>query len=288
MPPPLQVALQDSNPLDQAQQLGATKGLAPETAPSQRGVSTTLQEVNFLKSLPKDQQAAAKDLMLELKRGGKVTDIAGVPSFVGPDKKVTPLSTKAGELGFKEELAARRTAAIDSTKNEIKLQFAAPKDINKAAVEKLNVANMVRETNRLLDNIDWTTAGFVGTLASYVPGTPASDLKSSLITLRANIGFKAISLMKEQSATGATGLGQVAVPEFEALQGSLANLEQSQSPARLKENGRVVLKRWAAYEKAVIKEERRAQAALARAQGKKPPVEMSDDQYNAMKKRLGL
>ena len=249
------------------------------TGGSQRGVSTTLQELNYLNSLPPEKRAKEKAEMMELKGRGKIKLIAGVPHIVGQDGSITPLSTQEGEIKFKEQLKARETAAVANTKAKIKEEWAAQKDINKAEVEKLNVDNMVRETERLLDNINWSTAGFIGTMVKYVPGTDAANLKSSLITLRANIGFKAISLMKEQSATGATGLGQVAVPEFEALQGALANLEQSQSPSRLRENGNVVLKRWAAYEKEVLKEEKRAQAALRRKKGEKEPTE--EDQAEA-------
>jgi len=157
---------------------------------------------------------------------------------------------------------------------------------------------MLAQLSRASSEIDWKTAGFIGTISKYIPGTPAADLKATLLTLRANIGFKQIALMKEQSSTGATGLGQVAVPEFEALQGAMGNLEQSQSPKQLRSQIAVLERAWNKYRAAVIRTETRARAAFKR-RGKRAPASappagavlpegMSDDEYNARKKALGL
>lgn len=79
------------------------------------------------------------------------------------------------------------------------------------------------------------TTGFLGSMASKIPGTPAYDLGAKLDTIRANIGFDKLQEMRENSPTGGA-LGQVSEFENRLLQAVWGNLTQSQSPEQFREN----------------------------------------------------
>lgn len=84
-----------------------------------------------------------------------------------------------------------------------------------------------------LKQVGTTTAGPLGSLLSKVPGTDAYDLRATIDTVRANIGFQELQQMREMSPTGGA-LGQVAVQELGMLQAVIASLDANQSPAQLR------------------------------------------------------
>jgi len=79
------------------------------------------------------------------------------------------------------------------------------------------------------------TTGFTGSIASAVPGTDAFDLKNTLNTIKANIGFDKLQSMRELSPTGGA-LGQVSENENRLLQSVMGSVEQSQSKEQLQFN----------------------------------------------------
>jgi len=79
------------------------------------------------------------------------------------------------------------------------------------------------------------TTGFTGSIASAVPGTAAFDLRSTLDTIKANIGFDKLQSMRELSPTGGA-LGSVSENENRLLQSVLGSVEQSQSKDQLQFN----------------------------------------------------
>lgn len=117
-----------------------------------------------------------------------------------------PADIKAGELGQKRAIQ-RET-------------FKAQSD---------NVISAIGEAKKLISH---GTAGLGGTLAR-LPMTNARNLAAKLSTIKANIGFDRLQLMREASPTGGA-LGQVAIQELEALQASIASLDQLQSPQELR------------------------------------------------------
>src|SRR5690606_5605780 len=68
-----------------------------------------------------------------------------------------------------------------------------------------------------------------------VAGTAAYDLRETIKTIKANLGFGELQAMRDASPTGGA-LGQVAVQELEALQSTLASLNPNQSEEQLKAN----------------------------------------------------
>ncbi len=102
--------------------------------------------------------------------------------------------------------------------------------------------NQTQQTDLVMKNIDkvlpevsaWTT-GPGGKLLGTLWGTPAYDLKSSINTIKANIGFQQLQQMRYESPTGGA-LGQVAVQELEFLQSALGNLDMAQSPEQIRDS----------------------------------------------------
>lgn len=92
-----------------------------------------------------------------------------------------------------------------------------------------------KRVRAIFEDVGYDTAGIIGEVMSYVPGTSAFDLKKEAETVLSNVAFGTMEELKMASPSGATGLGQVQIREFEALQNSLGNLAQGQSPENLKE-----------------------------------------------------
>jgi hypothetical protein len=64
---------------------------------------------------------------------------------------------------------------------------------------------------------------------AYAGGMGGTDrLKNRIEVLKSNLSLSSLMALKEQSPTGASGLGSVTKPEFEALQQQLAKLDASQ------------------------------------------------------------
>ena len=100
---------------------------------------------------------------------------------------------------------------------------------NQAHMEQASrVIEKVRQAKALVGR---TTAG-VAVIAKDIPGTSAKDLNKTIETIKANLGFAELQAMRQSSPTGGA-LGQVAVQELEALQATVASLDQGQSPDRL-------------------------------------------------------
>jgi hypothetical protein len=117
------------------------------------------------------------------------------------------------------------------------------------------------------------TAGPVGAVAGFIPGTSAFTLKEEMVkTLGGNIAFDRLQQMREESKTGGA-LGQVAVQELDALRGSLGALNSSMNPQDLQRNlDRVIAgyqRAMAAYQRMLDDKQRRLSGG-APAQGTAP------------------
>ena len=89
--------------------------------------------------------------------------------------------------------------------------------------------------DKALTQIDWSTVGFVGDWSKVIPGTPAFNLKETLATIQANIGFDKLQSMRENSPSGGA-LGQVSDFENKLLQAVRGSLAQGQTADQLKAN----------------------------------------------------
>lgn len=119
-----------------------------------------------------------------------------------------------------------------------------------ARVAKQKMLPKVRSTVRALEDktqlvddaineaialADTTTTGVVGSLGKTIPGTAAYKLNSILHTIGANVGFDALTEMRQNSPTGGA-LGNVSDMENQLLQATIAALNQGLDAASLKAN----------------------------------------------------
>lgn len=99
----------------------------------------------------------------------------------------------------------------------------------KAAMDQAD--RLIMKVDQALSKVGLSSAG-PGSYLSSIPGTNARNLASDLQTIKANLGFSELQAMRAASPTGGA-LGQIAVQELQALQSTLASLDQAQSPDQL-------------------------------------------------------
>ena len=131
-------------------------------------------------------------------------------------------------------LAGGRETAIETAKKEVEKKYTFPK-----VTDNLNSLNrqwdtVDRNIDKAINEIGPFTTG-MGAWMSIIPATPQKNLKETLSTIRANIGFDKLQEMRQSSPTGGA-LGQVSDFEDRLLQAVQGSLDQSQSPAQLKAN----------------------------------------------------
>ena len=80
--------------------------------------------------------------------------------------------------------------------------------------------------------IGFTSTGYGGLLKD-IPLTKSNELKNTIETIKANLGFDELQKMRQSSPTGGA-LGQIAVREIELLQSTVASLDQIQSESKLR------------------------------------------------------
>lgn len=110
--------------------------------------------------------------------------------------------------------------------------------------------NVLVEVDKAIKNVSAITTGIPGSILGQVPGTGAYDLRKTVQTIKANIGFQELQEMRQNSPTGGA-LGQVAVQELESLQATIANLDTSQSDTQLLENLKKVQRHYENWKAAV-------------------------------------
>jgi hypothetical protein len=74
--------------------------------------------------------------------------------------------------------------------------------------------------------------GVVGAVMGVVPGTRALNLRRTIETIKANVGFNYLQQMRELSPTGGA-LGSLAVQEMQSLQSVLGNLDPNMGEREL-------------------------------------------------------
>lgn len=207
---------------------------------------SNVREWEYFQGLsPKDQQK-----YLAMKRSSQIKD------FGGHFGNIDPLTNQVTNVGNKT-LAPHQTpdhaGSVESSK--VLAKDAAEKSIGapQAALKKesLNegIDNTMEAIDGALSEVGWNTSGVTGAVLSKIPGTDAYDLKQTVLTVKANIGFDRLQAMREASPTGGA-LGQVAIQELNALQASVASLDTAQSPDQLARNLEAVRKHYQNWKEA--------------------------------------
>lgn len=98
-----------------------------------------------------------------------------------------------------------------------------------------NVLSAIADIRKSDETSMTPVTGLIGSTAKYIPGTEASNVNSSLNTIKSNVSFDRLQAMRNNSPTGGA-LGNVSNIELSLLSASISALEQSQSKEQFFEN----------------------------------------------------
>lgn len=141
--------------------------------------------------------------------------IAGIP-YVAAEKRATIANTQADAALKAAKLAdaeAKKAAAADAKSFEA----------GKLREDAQNTLRKIREIRALVSG---SSTGLPGQMLSGLGGTDARNLRAKLGSLAADTMLGAMADLKKASATGSTGLGQIAVFEAKALRDKIDSLDQ--------------------------------------------------------------
>lgn len=115
-----------------------------------------------------------------------------------------------------------------------------PADTSKQDEQKRQRASDQLDTtlsavNKALSQTNYLTTGVAGAAQGMVPGSWGYDLRRTVDTIKANLGFQALQEMRDASPTGGA-LGQVTEQELALLQSTVASLDANQSEVQLAAN----------------------------------------------------
>jgi hypothetical protein len=128
-------------------------------------------------------------------------------------KGVTAVPTEASKQKA-EELAKKQKA-----EEEEKVRAVESFEDQTAAIQ--NLRDTIKTTKALVGP---RTTGY-GSLLAVLPATDARTLEGNTQTIKNNVALSKLRELKQQSATGASGLGALNMKEFDAIQGIIAALD---------------------------------------------------------------
>lgn len=221
---------QNVNPMNYAQMAGAAKQAmpdlqVPETFEEYQQVAPQLQnQVNVYKAAfgqPEEPYTLSP---------GAVRMSGGEEIAANPRQSETEqLSAQMAGMRLdkmKEEKAARADEAV------------ATKEAAETAkqTEIAQVQSVIGEIDRAYNDIDsWNATGLSGALFGWVPGSKGMELRETIKTIQANLGFDRLQQMRDASPTGGA-LGQVSERELAFLQATLTSLNPNMSSERLSQS----------------------------------------------------
>lgn len=174
----------------------------------------------------------------EANKEARINSRDEIKDLLGENKKLRALTLDPSTKDF-------AVVSIDENNRKIKQIREVEKFRSKATASVKGhderITRAVSAVDNAISKIGATTAGFIGSKVSGIEGTKAFDVKSILQTIQAIIGFDELKTMRAESPTGGA-LGQVSERELEFLQSTIANLNQGQTPAQLRDNLNIVRK----------------------------------------------
>ena len=161
-------------------------------------------------------------------RSGQFLRVGGDVGQTAPSDANTARYADVGAAGATVEAQERARDRVNKDRQE-------PLARSKVRQQFSQIDSVMHNVDRAIDNVNWATAGAGGALAGFVPGTPARDLRATIDTIKANLGFDRLQQMRDQSPTGGA-LGQVSEMELRLLNSAIQNLDTDQSPEQLLQN----------------------------------------------------
>ena len=214
-------------------------GALGRLVPAETAAPSSVREWQYFNSLDPDQQKQ----FLGMKRAQQIVNLGGTQAVLDPTGEglsqefpVTPKPEQQPDFIQSQEEAkvlggGKITPIQQRAYNREESKLSAETGLRAAIDTSDNINTVVDEA--LGQASAWTT-GF-GSIASFVPGTPAADLKANLNTIEADAAFSALQDMRDRSKTGGA-LGQVSERELALLSSARAALSASQSPEQFKRN----------------------------------------------------
>ena len=140
------------------------------------------------------------------------------------------------QASFRQSNSDLQRTLIQQRIDDLKEKAADRADKKVAAAESAVGAadRIIGKVDEALPLVSGFTTG-LGSVTSFIPGTPGANLRSTIETIKANLGFDRLQQMRDASPTGGA-LGQVAVKELDALQSSVSSLDLNQSSERIRNN----------------------------------------------------
>lgn len=182
--------------------------------------------------LPPDQGSTKSDYQLlqfpdgsviEVKKGSQESTDALARGAIPYSK---PTKEDKGEIRVIDGTAYRIDPKT-GTGTPIKIdgkEMGAEKDKGLQIFKKTLTQGVIDNVKKARTLVSENTVGWAGLLRN-APETQARNLSNRLDTIKANLGFDRLQMMRDMSPTGGA-LGQVAVKELEFLQAAVANLDQ--------------------------------------------------------------
>ena len=161
-------------------------------------------------------------------RSGQFLRVGGDVGQTAPSDANTARYADVGAAGATVEAQERARDRGNKDRQE-------PLARSKVRQQFSQIDSVMDNVDRAIGNVNWATAGAGGALTGFVPGTPARDLRATIDTIKANLGFDRLQQMRDQSPTGGA-LGQVSEMELRLLNSAIQNLDTDQSPEQLRQN----------------------------------------------------
>lgn len=150
----------------------------------------------------------------EMRVAGRTDQPAPQQGMAAPDYSAVPADV-ADAMREEQERASKENMQVD--------------------VQLRDIDNVISKVGDAINDSGAFSTGMTGAATSRVPNSPAYNLRAAIESIKANIGFDRLQLMRDMSPTGGA-LGQVAVQELNALQNSIASLDPNQSEEILDKN----------------------------------------------------
>jgi hypothetical protein len=201
-----------------------------------RGVVTIPRQVS--QSLQKLK--AGESLVAGSPQTGYETVAEGPEADVTAKKPADVGTIPAGHRLLGDKAGGYSMEAIPGSPAEAKKKAAEEKRKAREKQTSTEAQFAVQDINRAISIIDdpegvLPATGMTAYLSKHVPGTGAYDLDQVLESVRANVGFKQLTDMRNASPTGGA-LGQVSDRENKLLQAIKGTLVTSVSPAIIRDN----------------------------------------------------
>lgn len=147
-----------------------------------------------------------------------------------------PIVKSADDPTLQGQITGAKTGAKKEEELRAELTKNYPKEVAKLRLVSEKVGRLKTTVDQAIGQSNqWFASGVGSGIASKFAATPATNLRSTLETIKGNLGFNELQQMRDASPTGGA-LGQVAVQELMALQSTIASLDPSQSDQQIQAN----------------------------------------------------